>query len=117
MRDYVVTTLTYLASPYSHPELDVRAERYWLACKKAAELMLQGEAVFAPIAHSHPISLHMPEGKAVDHELWLAQDIPILRRCDVLKVLLLPGWDQSQGVREEIEVAVACRIPVEYIKP
>lgn len=109
--------LTYLASPYSHEDPAVRESRFHAACRKAAELMLAGDVVFAPIAHSHPISEQMPMGKATDHELWMSQDLPILRRCDRLLVLMLPGWDQSRGVREEMEVARACQITVEFEKP
>lgn len=111
--------IVYLASPYSHADPSVREQRYRAACQKAAQLILEDPAVsiFAPISHSHPISLEMPTGKATDHDLWMAQDLGILRRCDKLIVLMLDGWDHSRGVTEEIAVARACHIPVEFEKP
>ena len=108
-------SLTYLASPYSHANPLIRDARFRAACAAAAKLMLAGEAVFSPIAHSHPIEYHFDAPRAFD--FWMGQDLPILRHCSVVKVLRLEGWDQSKGVTREIEVAKAALIPVEYIDP
>ena len=105
--------LTYLASPYSHADEDVREARFHMACRAAAQLMQTSE-VFCPIAHSHPIELKM-NGRP-DHDFWMRQDIAILRKCDRLVVLCLPGWDQSKGVNEEIHLAHRLGLPVEYMK-
>ena len=107
--------LTYLASNYSDPDPAVMLERYWAAVRKAAELMLAGECVFSPIAHTHEIGLML--GKPVDHDFWLRQDRAILQHCSMLKVLCLPGWETSKGVAEEISVAKAIGMPIEYIQP
>lgn len=104
--------LIYCASPYSHPDPEVRLARYWAAVTKAAELMKAGENIFSPIAHTHEIGLIL--GDSVDHSFWMAQDKEILRRCDKLLVLMLPGWSESKGVAEEIEFARSIGIPVEY---
>jgi hypothetical protein len=109
--------LVYLASPYSHKDLEVMKDRYYIACKAAAALMSYNLAVFAPIAHSHPISDYMSPEKRTDFEFWMAQDLPILRRCDELWVLTITGWDISRGVTREIEVAKAAQIPIKYIHP
>ena len=106
----------YLASPYSHPDLAVRVARYEAACKAAAELMLAGAIVFCPIAHSHPISLWIPEHKQ-PHEMWMNQDLPLLARASGLAVLQIDGWLDSRGVQEEIEFAIKHSIPVKYIRP
>ena len=46
--------MIYLASPYSHPDADVRQARHDLAVEAAIAIMQDiGEAVFSPIAHSH----------------------------------------------------------------
>ena len=110
-----MSTLVYLASPYSHDDPEVRLARYWGAVKKAAELMIAGRCVFSPIAHTHEIGLLI--GKPVEHDFWMSQDRAILRHCDVLAVLMLPGWTESKGVREEIEIARKNGIAVEYVLP
>ena len=107
--------LCYLASCYSHADPEVRLTRYLAAVKKAAELMKAGNNVFSPIAHTHEIGLIL--GDSVDHDFWLAQDKAILRHCDKLIVLLLPGWSESKGVAEEIEFARTIGIPVEFETP
>lgn len=107
----------YLASPYSSDDPMVRAERYEAACKKAAELMQMGFSVFSPIAHSHPISAHLPPERVVDHEFWMGQDLPILDSAERLYVLMLPGWVTSRGIAREVEEARRLGIPVVYENP
>lgn len=102
----------YIASPYSHPDPEVRLARYWAAVKKAAEMMKAGHRVFSPIAHTHEIGLVL--GDAVNHAFWMDQDKAILRHCDKLVVLMLPGWSESKGVAEEVEFARTLGIPIEY---
>lgn len=111
--------LTYLASPYSHPDPDVREVRYIAACRAAAKLMLKGVPAFSPIAHTHPIEAHGMSDlmHKPPHEFWMKQDIAILRKCEKLAVLCIDGWDRSRGVTEEIHLAQRLGIPVEYIKP
>jgi nucleoside 2-deoxyribosyltransferase len=107
--------LVYLASPYSHPEPRVRWERFHRVCRAAARLMLAGEVVFSPIAHSHPIEQAFPEIK--DGKFWARQDEPLLLACSRVVVLRLPGWELSKGVAHEIAVAIAMGKPVDYIDP
>lgn len=110
-------SLAYLASPYTHADPVVRLDRYRAACKKAADLMLAGKVIFCPIAHSHPISEHMPDGCSVDADLWKKQDEPYVSMCDEVIVLRLDGWEKSGGVRHEIEEAHKRGIPVSYVDP
>ena len=57
----------YLASPYTILNTEGlsdralkgrRARRFEQVCRKAADLMLQGEMVFCPIAHSHSVEVN-----------------------------------------------------------
>lgn len=112
--------LTYLASPYSHPDDAVRQDRFELACVAAAKLMMAGEVVFSPIAHSHSIeTLGMPKlgGDIPKYDFWMAQDLPILSLASKLVVLKLDGWKTSRGVWREITHAIENGIPVEYMEP
>jgi hypothetical protein len=108
--------IVYLASPYSHPEAGVRGARYDIACAHAAQLMAAGECVFSPIAHSHPIAEYLDDRLVCDFDFWMAEDLPILAACSVLKVLCIDGWKESRGVQREIEFARERGIPVEYIE-
>jgi len=105
----------YLASPYSHPEAEVRRRRFDAVCKAAAKLMLAGRVVFCPIAHSHPIHTHGVD--AIDHDFWLRQDKPFLDNAECVGVLMLRGWDTSVGVIHEIGEAVDAGKQVIYYTP
>ena len=108
----------YLASPYSHPSAAVREWRYTCALRAAAILMeIQCVAVFSPIAHSHPIAAHLPERLLMDHDFWMAQDLPMLSAATEMRVLTIPGWEDSKGVLREIGHASERGIQITYIAP
>lgn len=104
---------TYLASPYTHHDDRVRRKRFEQVAAAAAGLMAQGEVVFSPIAHSHPIDLNFE--KPESGEFWKKQDEPFLMGCNKLVVLRLAGWEDSKGLAHEIAVAHGRGIPVEYL--
>jgi nucleoside 2-deoxyribosyltransferase len=104
----------YLASPYSHPDEAVRETRFRQACWHAVRLMREGQLVYSPIVHSHPLA---EMGLPGDWPFWAEHDRAMLERCDVLSVLKLPGWTESVGVSAEIGMAEALRIPVRYEEP
>lgn len=45
-----------------------------------------------------------------NYEVWANGDLAILERCDL--VILVPGWEDSKGTREEIKFARMCNIPI-----
>lgn len=45
-------------------------------------------------------------------EFWLEGTQELLKRCDA--VLVLEGWEQSEGTKEEIELAKELRMPIFY---
>jgi hypothetical protein len=106
--------MIYLASPYSHPDLTVRERRFHAACRAAAALLRAGHAVFSPIAHSHHLVEH---GLPGDWTFWQQFDRELLARCDEVLVLMLDGWEESVGVREEIRIARELDKPVRYVAP
>ena len=106
--------MKYLATPYSHPDPAVKQRRFEIACSEALRLMIEGHVVFSPIAHSHAIETVTNQSNP--HEFWMRQDFHILSKCDTLVILLIDGWDQSRGVREEIEYALLWGIPLVYLE-
>ena len=104
--------LNYLASPYSHPDPFVREWRYLQAAKLLSQLLEQRRWTYSPIVHCHELKkiCSLP----AEHTFWLAYDCFILKRCSRLLVLRLPAWEDSRGVRMEMEFARANSIPIEF---
>ena len=109
-----MSQLLYIACPYSHKIQETREHRFRTACRASAILMQHNIVVFSPLSHSVPIAEYVGEVDS-DHEFWLAQDIPILQRCEELLVLALPGWTASLGVKKEMFEAVSLRKPITVI--
>ena len=107
--------LTYVAGPYSHDDPDVRQARFLAHCTAAANLMKQGDCVYSPIAHSHPIA-ELTGLEPMDHDFWMRPCRAILPLCDRVVVLKLDGWSESRGTKAEIEDATLLGIEIEYVE-
>lgn len=107
--------LTYLACPYSHKDETVKVSRFEAANKASSKLMKEGQYIFSPISHTHPIALAggLPGG----WDFWEGYDRRILSCCDKIVVLRVPGWETSTGVQAEIKIGQELGIPVEYMDP
>lgn len=105
--------MIYLATPYSHPDIAVMESRFDMACRIAGRLMADGEIVFSPIAHTHPIAVRCELPRGSDY--WNIYDREMLRAADKLVVVMMDGWRESKGIAGEIEIACELGIPVEYV--
>ena len=106
--------MTYLCSPYSHPEAAVREQRFHQICAIAGELMQRGIVVFSPIAHSHPIACQteLPEG----WDFWRRFCTEFVCISNAMIVAKMDGWQESVGVQAEIALAEEFCIPIEYLE-
>ena len=109
----LMSELIYIASPYSHGSFDVRTDRFESVCEYAGKLMRAGLVVYSPIAHSHPIARRC--GLPTDWKYWEKFDHAMITRCTSMRVLMLPGWEESTGVTAEIQIAQALGLEVEYV--
>jgi hypothetical protein len=109
----MLSRLIYLAAPYSHKNKDVMIERFLRINKVAAKLMAQGNYIFSPISHTHPIAEagELPRG----WEFWKGYDEEMISHCSSLYVLTLEGWQESTGVNAEVELAAVWEIPISFI--
>jgi hypothetical protein len=107
--------ISYLASPYSDPDPDVREFRYIGAAEAAGRLIKRGMIVYSPIVHGHPLAVW--ERLPTDWAFWRRQQLPFLRASKEVIVLTLSGWDISIGVKAEIRMARRWGIPVRYCNP
>lgn len=102
--------MIYLASPYTHKDQLIMKTRFLLAEQVTARLLHRRSWVYSPIVHCHELALryHLP----TDFAYWRDYNFAMLRRCDTLYVLFIPGWEESLGVTEEIKFAQTAGIPV-----
>ena len=114
-------SLIYLAIPYSVWDTE---KSFDVANKVAADLMQQGHTVFSPISHSHPIQKELPES-CWNHDFWMNQDLPILRLCDKLYVVVIRSYNgvkvdggallkKSRGCNQEIDLFIELNKPITY---
>ena len=108
----------YLAVPYSHPDPAIQQWRFERVTEATALVIRSGiDCVYSPITHSHPIDKHLTE-RQTDHAFWVDRfDLPFLENSGRLIVLMLPGWNDSVGVKMEIRRAKKLGLPIDYVMP
>ena len=121
--------VAYLASPYTYqsksneiglskPEnsekaREVEERRYQIVTEVAAKLSQVGFTPISPITQSHPMA--KDHGLNKDFNFWAEHDFTLISRSDLVMVLMQEGWQQSDGVTEEVNFAKQHNIPVLYI--
>lgn len=105
--------LIFVSSPYSHKDPEIVKRRVDQVCKFCAKKIAEGFIFFSPIAYGHLMLSYCPMPS--DWEFWKNYCEGFLSKCDEMIVLMLPGWQVSIGVQEEIEFATKKNIPISYI--
>jgi len=113
-RKEIVMDIIYLAIPYSHDDKRIELMRFEIANFVASALMKQGEVVFSPISHTHPMVKY---GLPSNWEYWKSQDTAFLSVCTRFKIVKIDGWDKSSGVTNETKYMKERGIDVEYVDP
>ena len=107
--------IIYLASPYSNEDEKLMQARYEQISKIAAKLTKEGNVAFSPITYGHTLLNY--ETLPVEYPFWENFCLSFLKHSDVLCVYMMPGWDKSKGIANEIRFAIENRIPVIYKEP
>lgn len=94
----------YLAQPYYSPNEEIREARFRIAEFMTAYYTQNREVVYAPIVHFHEISkgYYLPK----DASFWRDNNFAMLERAHYLRILEMPGWEKSEGLRAEIDFFV-----------
>jgi len=113
-----MTDIVYLACPYTNPSLEVRVQRFQASARAAAHLIQQGMFVYSPITMTHPIDLVMAaEGETMGSDYWCDFDEAFMRVCSEMIILIIPGWQESRGIRREANFFNSTHKPVRYMVP
>lgn len=104
--------MIYLASPYWHVDPAIRNQRFRAACRVTAEMIRQGITVFSPVVYGHALVGH---GLPGDWSFWEGHDAEYLMLCDEVVVLQVDGWEESEGMRDEVRLAAAMGKRVTYL--
>lgn len=106
--------IIYLASPYTHPDPEVRERNFRDVSKVAAVLNAQGVVAFSPITYGHTLL----EFKEMPHDwaFWKNFCLSFLQHCDKLVVCKMDGWEKSNGVTEEMKFAQENGIEIGFIE-
>ena len=121
-------SIVYLAAPLTHPDVKVMRMRERLATEAAAYLVAtEGLVVLSPLTSTCPISRAMHELYGVkddSHMAFLSQDFwvnkfdrKLLEACNTLAILCLEGWEDSVGIKTEIEIARCNDIEIVHLFP
>lgn len=96
------SNLVFISTPYSHTDKSIQIERFELTCNMVAILLNQGKFPISPIVHGHPTVQYGVRG---DWEFWRDYCCEFIKSCHTVYVGDIYGWDESTGVKGEIEVA------------
>lgn len=107
--------MVYVAAPYSHPDVYVRASRARFASECSAWFMEAGFSVVSPLSMGHHIA-EKCVGVRTDFAAWENTCLQLLESCSRLCVLMLEGVQNSVGVAAEIAHARNLRIPCEQMR-
>lgn len=105
--------LVYLASPYTHYAGGIE-KAFEDVAQIAARLVETGLIVYSPIVYTHQVAIRSSIDPK-DHVFWLTFDEPFMSACDTLLIAKMDGWEQSYGIKREIERFAGK--PIQYVDP
>jgi len=113
--------LWYFAHPYTCRDkngnfvAEGEEANFNLCNMRAAELLIKGYNIYAPISHTHPIHRSCPVFLAKqEHELWYQLDNEVIDKTNWDGIILAPGWENSSGCKAEKERIEARGLKVLY---
>jgi hypothetical protein len=104
--------LIYLAAPYTDPNPDVCEQRMAQFCIVDAHLCKQGLITVSPLS-KHWMKYHT--NIPLTWDFWKTYSEKLMEKCDALYVIMLDGWDVSEGVLAEIELAKKMSLEIKYL--
>lgn len=90
-------------------------QRYHSVMSYCVKLMNEGKVPYSPIVYCHEMArlYKLP----TDAQFWWKFNETMLLRANVLQVYKLAGWENSVGIRMELDHAEDNWLPIAYINP
>lgn len=106
----------YVASPYSTgADMELMTVRADMTALGMGQLILKYPHYFfySPVCHFRPIALqqNLPHTK----DFWWKMNKFMLDRSDEMKILNIPGWNESEGIQQETDYCNEIEIKVTLI--
>ncbi|MCL2338943.1 MAG: DUF1937 family protein [Proteobacteria bacterium] len=111
----------YIAHPYRHKDKSVEDDRIKKVAETAGSLVLYGKKsnsdikVLAPVLHNSVIHRINNFNHEEVSYIFNNFDFHFLKSAKAMIVITLPGWEESTGVRAEINFCDKNNIPVFYL--
>jgi hypothetical protein len=103
----------YLATPYSSSDLTTLNWRYQRAREALFGLWDQHHPAVCPIILGHEYEQRQRTGpRSLPHDFWMMMARAQLVACTHVYVLTLKGWDESNGVKDEVLLAAGMNKPI-----
>ena len=106
--------LIYLACPHSADgDLELQAERIVASMRYEEGLVRAGARVFNPLRYSASYDFAAdPDYPMPSEDHWRRWGCDLMIGCDIVLVLKLPGWQDSEGVKGELDFAAFADKPI-----
>jgi len=102
--------MCYIAAPYWSSNEVSRTTRRQLTIQYSMMLTSMGILNYSPLLYSEKY-----KNKKVTENYWLTHGKIMVKACNLMIVLMLPGWEDSSGIKGEIKEAEKLGIPVRYV--
>lgn len=103
--------MIYVAAPFWHESENIRKARRQAAILYSERLFFKGKHFYSPLLYSERF-----QDKKQKENFWLSHGLKMVDACTAMHVLCLDGWEQSSGIKGEVERANELEIQVQYIQ-
>lgn len=107
----------YISNPYNgtDQQKELRAR---IAAEVSGKLLKRGIHAWSPIVHNHAMMKDYGDFTLEERRtLILDFDFSLLLAAKGMIVLKIAGWEESYGVKKEIELCIEKSIPIKYLDP
>lgn len=109
--------LIYLASPFYSESVQERAIRAYQARDIATGFIARGLYAYSPVAYTQSLFISDDAAFGLGYAAWKEMSRRFVEACDIFMVLTIDGWEQSEGVADELAYARLLGKPVFYCRP